>query len=407
MVKVVQIVPTIGMESSGPSYSVPALCRSLQSVGCEASLHFCGNVPICSFGYPITCYAMSFLPHRRLGRSPDMEKGLITACKNVDIVHNNSFWMYPNVYGYRAIQKLKEYRKNGKSVKVPKLVNAPRGTLAPWALAHHRLPKKLFGFLAGQYAAMRATDMWHATCEKEYQEIRALGFRQPVAIIPIGIDIPEILDGNLELGMAGKKKMVFFGRLHPVKAVDRLLEAWYSLTSSYPQLVQDWEFLIAGPDGGLRSKLEAMVSTQRIPRVAFIGELNGPAKYQFLAKADLCVLPSFTENFGITVAEALACGTPVIVSTGTPWRAVIENRCGWWVENTVSALATALLEGFELAEPYGEMRESLSLRQMGENGRHWMERDFSWGSVGRKMKSAYEWLLAPEVVARPDWVVVD
>ena len=374
--KVVQVVPTIGDESSGPSYSVPGLCRGLVENGCDVSLHFVGRITAREFPFPIHTYPVKRFPHPRIGRSPEMLKGLKEACKNADIIHNNSFWMFPNVYPARA--------KMGTKCK---LVNAPRGTLAEWSLKHHWLQKKLFGWFGGQYAAMAAADMWHATCEKEYEEIRALGYKQPVVIVPIGIDLPEI-ETHVKEDAERTRRVVFFGRLHKVKGVDRLVFAW-------EQVVREgWELVIAGPDCGMLGTLKSIVAERKLSRVSFVGEINGHAKYEFLAEGDICVLPSDTENFGVTVVEALASGTPVVASQGTPWQGLGRERCGKWVPIGVEPLVAALNELMTMSD--GERAD------MGIRGREWMALDFSWKGIGAKMKAAYEWLLAQG--ERPKWV---
>ena len=105
---------------------------------------------------------------------------------------------------------------------------------------------------------------------------------------------------------------------------------------------------------------------------------------------------SHTENFGASVVEALSVGTPVLTTKGTPWRGVVENRCGWWVENSVEQIAETLKQ--IVAMPQSELLE------MGVRGREWMCRDFSWDAVGVKMKVAYEWLVKGE--DRPDYVII-
>ncbi len=377
--KVVQVVPTIGDESSGPSYSVPGLCRGLVENGCDVSLHFAGRISTRKFSFPISSYPARCFPHPRIGRSPEMLKSLKEACEEADIIHNNSFWMFPNVYPAMA--------KKGTKCK---LVNAPRGTLAEWSLKHHWLQKKLFGWFGGQYAAMAATDMWHATCEKEYGEIRALGYRQPVAIVPIGIDLPEI-ETHVKEDVGRTRRAVFFGRLHKVKGVDRLVFAWEQVER------EGWELVIAGPDCGMLEILKGIVAERKLSRVSFVGEINGPAKYEFLAEGDICVLPSDTENFGVTVAEALASGTPVIASRGTPWQGLERERCGKWVPVGVEPLAVALKELMTMSDD--------GRAAMGTRGREWMARDFSWKGTGAKMKAAYGWLLGQE--DRPEWVWMD
>ena len=394
--KVVQVVPTIGDESSGPSYSVPGLCRGLVENGCDVSLHFGGRIPSREFPFPIHAYQVKCFPYPRIGRSPEMLMGLKEACKEADIIHNNSFWMFPNVYPARA----KMWTKC-------KLVNAPRGTFAEWSLKHHWLQKKLFGWFGGQHAAMAATDMWHATCEKEYEEIRALGYRQPVTIVPIGMDLPE-LDSIVEKQKGREvegayRKVVFFGRLHKVKAIDNLILAWEKIcsqsspSSSVSSLFQNWELVIAGPAGGVSRELEALVADRNIPRVSFVGEIKGNAKYEFLSAADIYVLPSLTENFGVTVAEALACGTPVIASQGTPWQGLEREKAGRWIPIGVEPLVDALKD--MMAMSYDERIT------MGKQGREWVTRDFSWKGLGAKMKMAYEWLQGNG--DRPEWVKID
>ena len=109
------------------------------------------------------------------------------------------------------------------------------------------------------------------------------------------------------------------------------------------------------------------------------------------------MLPSDTENFGVTVAEALASGTPVIASQGTPWQGLERERCGSWVPIGVEPLAIALKEMMAMSDEERTV--------MGARGREWIRRDFSWKGIGAKMKAAYEWLLAPEKVVKPLWVV--
>lgn len=286
-----------------------------------------------------------------------------------------------------------------------KLVVAPRGTLAAWALQKGYWKKMFFGWLF-QNQVLRRANMFHATSEKEYEEIRAQGYRQPVAIVPIGMDVPDVEPRNTLNTRNGERRVVFFGRLHKVKAIDNLILAWERICSqsapnssvySVYSVVRDWQLLIAGPDRGVKGELENLIAERHIPGVSFVGELNGQAKYDFLASADIYVLPSMTENFGVTVAEALASGTPVIASQGTPWQGLERERCGRWVPIGVEPLAAALKEMMSMSD---EERAA-----MGARGREWIRRDFSWKGIGAKMKAAYEWLLAPEKIERPEFVV--
>lgn len=370
---VLHVIPSIAEESSGPTYYMLRMGNSLADAGVKVKLHTLLPLPRLSMQLQFQVKGYPRYDLFNMGFSPEMRRGLAKAASSMDIIHNNSLWMMPNLYPYKVAMR------SG-----CKIVTSPHGTLSAWALARGRWKKRVFGALF-QYPALRHTDMWHATCEKEYEEIRNMGFRQPVAIVPIGMDVPEFLVSGSEFLVPGSvtenqmKKVVFFGRLHKVKGVDRLVRAWEEVAR------EGWELLIAGPDCGMLEELKGIVAERKLPRVSFVGEINGHAKYEFLAAADIYVLPSDTENFGVTVAEALASGTPAIVSQGAPWHGMEREGCGRWVPIGVEPLAAALKELMAMSDD--------ERAAMGARGREWMRRDFSWKSIGAKMKSSYEWLL--------------
>ena len=372
--RILQVVPGIADESAGPSYSVLRMTRALQEVGANVQLHFLAPIPASSQGLDVHAYPKKHFPLSALGRSPAMLKNLCSACQDAEICHDNSLWMLPNIYPGKAVIGTR-----------CKLVISPRGALATWALKRNRWKKWLAGTFLGQYATLNRADMFHATSQKEYEEIREAGYRQPVAIVPIGIDIHEVLRIKSQ-----RRKLLFLGRLHPVKAIDRLLNAWAQIADEFP----DWDFQIVGPDCGLGKVLHSMTINQNIPRVEFLKEQKGEAKFQFYAAADLYVLPSFTENFGITVAEALSSGTPVMVSKTTPWNGVLSHNCGWVTDNTMEALTETLRTAL------ARSREDLD--KLGANGKEWMLKDFSWNEIARKMIRTYEWLINGGNC--PDWV---
>lgn len=363
--RIIQVVPGIGDEAAGPSYSVPMLCQALHDNGAEVDVHVLSSSPDTTRRYQVRLHRHHTFPIRGLGRSPEMLAGLKVACRSADIIQTNSLWMMPNIYPAWA--------KKGTTCK---LVIAPRGTLAAWSLKRSWLKKRLIGWF-GQYAALRAADMFYATCQKEYEEIRAFGFRQPVAIVPIGMDIPAVE----HKASTGLRHILFFGRLHEVKAVDRLVLAWKQVAEKFP----NWDLLIAGPDAGDRLRLERIVRDGGVPRVSFLGEFRGHDKYKLLASVDLYVLPSKTENFAVTVAEALASGTPVIASRGTPWNGLDIHQCGWWGFKDADSLAAVLSQALSL--------DRLTLEAMGRNGIQWIRDDFNWSAIGRQTLAAYEWLV--------------
>ena len=152
-----------------------------------------------------------------------------------------------------------------------------------------------------------------------------------------------------------------------------------------------------GPDSdGYLARLKKLASNLGVERFFFHDAVFGDNKKKAFEDADLYVLPSLSENFGMTVAESLAHGVPVIVSRGAPWKGVETNGCGWWVDIGAEPLAECLRNAMNLS------RADLSSR--GERGREWMQRDYGWDHIGDMMRDAYGWLLGGG--ARPGFIDV-
>jgi len=284
----------------------------------------------------------------------------------VDIVHNHGLWMMPNVYAGLAARAARR-----------PIVVSPRGTLSAWAFGSGSLGKRAFWPMV-QRPALRATACFHATAESECEDIRRLGFRQPVAVIPNGIDVPALPPKVT----SHTRTLLFLGRIHPKKGLDMLLPAWAAVQARFP----DWQLQIVGPDD--RGYLEVMrrrAAELHVERTEFNDALYGELKWQAYRRADLFVLPTYSENFGMCVAESLAAATPVIVTKGAPWDALERQRAGWWIEIGVDSLVGCL--ELAMACPPSVLAE------MGARGRAWMQREFGWGPVGRKMARTYEWML--------------
>jgi glycosyltransferase involved in cell wall biosynthesis len=262
------------------------------------------------------------------------------------------------------------------------LVVSPRGAFSKWAMQYGSVMKKVFWPMLQRPAFKNAT-CFHATAKSEYDDIRRMGFRQPVAIIPNGIDIPELLPKQ----SSNVRTLLFLGRIHPVKGLDILLPAWRAIQDRFPE----WRLVIIGDDNGYYGKsgyleeLHLLVKKLGIVRIDFIGAVYGDEKTQAYRNADLYILPSHSENFGVTVAEALAAGTPAIVTKGAPWEGLDKNGVGWWVDINVESL-TACLEKALSCTPD-------QLEPMGIRGREWMANDFAWSKIGAQMVATYQWLL--------------
>jgi glycosyltransferase involved in cell wall biosynthesis len=176
--------------------------------------------------------------------------------------------------------------------------------------------------------------------------------------------------------------VLFLGRVHPKKGLDVLLNAWRAIEPRF----KDWDLRIVGPDNdGYLHRMKQLAADLGLQRVRFDGPLHGDAKWEAYRAAALFVLPTHSENFGISVAEALAAGTPVIVTKGAPWPQLEAQGAGWWIELGTEALVPALERAIDLGV------ETLS--GMGQAGRAWMIRDYSWSRIGRTMAEVYLWLL--------------
>lgn len=384
--RLIHVVPAIAEESSGPTYSVTRLCESLIELGNDLTLaaldwNHLPAAPAYFKAFPLG------LGPRRLGRSPAMYRWLRTntASGSVDILHNHGMWQMNSVYPGRASRSTSA-----------RLVVSPRGAFSRWAMHHGSWTKALFWPLL-QRPALRQAACFHATSEQEYSDIRRLGFNQPVAVIPNGIDLPP--DASAD-PVDGRQTLLFLGRIHRTKGLDLLLQAWKGLQSSFPH----WDLLIVGSDkgygagDGYLAALQQTAADLGLKRITFAGELLGAGKLAAFRRADLFVLPTRSENFGIAVAEALAAGTPAVVSHGAPWHGLVEQGAGWWVEISVESLIGALEEAMRL--------DRAALKAMGQRGREWMRRDFAWPGIGRRMDGTYRWLIG-ESTHRPEWIRID
>lgn len=365
--RVTHVVPSISNEANGPSYSIVRLCESQIAQGANVRLLADDRATMSSRLYFLKTFPPGLGP-RQLGRSPYLYRWLQEEAVHhgFDVIHNHSLWMMSNVYPGIVARKFK----------IPMVVS-PRGTLSEWAMQHGSSIKKIFWPLV-QQPSLTATSCFHATAESEYEDIRRLGFRQPVAIIPNGIDIPDLPAKKRDK----LRTLLFLGRIHSKKGLDLLLPAWKALQDRYPE----WRLRIVGPDnGGYLAKMQRLADDLRLRRVEFSGPLFGIDKHIAYRQADLYVLPTYSENFGMTVAEAMAAGTPAIVSKGAPWKGLNDNGAGWWIEIGLDPLVACLEDALG--------RSVDDLQDMGMRSRSWMERAYAWPQIGRQMNEAYSWIL--------------
>jgi glycosyltransferase involved in cell wall biosynthesis len=320
--------------------------------------------------------AASALPFRR-----ELEHRIRLATPS--LIHVHGLWL---PFDHWAVAAARRRR-------IPLIVQ-PHGMLEPWAL-EHRAWKKRLAMLLYQRRDLDAASLLIASSPREQQTFRQLGLRCPIAVIPHGIrPVPaaERFVSSAAEGSQRLRKALFLSRLHPVKGLPILINAWARLRP------RGWRLVIAGPDeGGHLREVQSRIQQLGLEdSVRYVGEVRDEVKSELYRSADLFVLPTHTENFGLVIAEALAHGLPVITTKGAPWQEIETYRCGWWIEIGEEPLTQALREAMDVSD---ETR-----REMGERGRE-LARRFEWADVAGQVSAAYRWALG--WVPKPDFVRTD
>jgi len=287
---------------------------------------------------------------------------IIGASKNA-VVNDHAVWLASN----HAVASY--CRRN----RITRFVS-PRGMLGNWALGHGRWKKRLAWVLYQRKDLASATG-FHATSEQEAAEIRSLGFTQPIAVVPNGLDVPTELPKRVEQPF---RQALFLLRIHPKKGLLQLVRAWHAA-----RVASDWRLNIAGPDeNGHQREVAALVKQLGLQeKIRFVGAYDDMAKWQAYVNADLFILPSFNENFGIVIAEAMAAGLPVLTTTGTPWQVLQDKGLGWWVDAIVNGLTVAL-QAATATDP-------CKLARMGELASAYVRNTFSWPAAARELSQFY------------------
>ena len=355
--RVVHFIDCLAAAAGGPSRTVPSLCRALSNLSeyWNVSIVVARREP-----------DQASPPGNGTAIEPpvyvtDSWNAVLTdPAARPHLLHDHGQWLPINHASAVAA------RRN----RLPRIVS-PRGMLSPWARRHRRWKK----YLAWRIYArrdLRQANLLHATSVLEADELRALGVKQPIAVIPNGVDPAPPLPSNH--APPERPYVLFMSRLHRKKGVAELLDVWRELNPS------NWDLVLAGPDE------ERLLAGAPLPRNArYVGSVDGRIKQQLLADARVFVLPSYSENFGVVVAESLMAGVPVITTHGTPWSSLTDEGCGWWIPMAKERLRDALSQAMSM--PAEE------LQAMGSLGRQFAIREFSWDQIGRQMSEVYQWVL--------------
>lgn len=369
----------------GPPRSILALCRAQQAAGLDVEVltttaNGNGALPSIPAGttfdgvpvryFPLAGPAMFFW-------APMLARELSRSVGSADVIHTHGLFNAPTWQAHRAAQRAQR-----------PLVVSVRGMLEPHARAHHEWRKRGAWLLFDRRVCADAA-LLHTTSDRETASVRATVPDAAVAEIP---NVVELSTGGAEhadriamrqlLGLGPDTPYVMFlGRLHPIKRLDLLARAFAQVAREHPEV----HLVIAGDgDARVRAKAEGELAAGNA-RTRWLGEVGNRERDALLAEAATLVLCSDSENFGMSVAEALACGVAPIVTETCPWEILDREHAGYWVPQTAEAIAAAILQ--VLASPAGS-------REMGERGRRLVAERFSPAAIGARWVEEYARLAA-------------
>jgi len=279
--------------------------------------------------------------------------------RDYDIVHIHGMWEYM-LHRFAALCRRRSWS----------YLWSPHGSIAPWAMKFKRWKKVPVWYL-WQRSDVAKAKLLHVTAPCEEQWMRDWGFRQACVIAPLGVRL-----GGDVAKLSGKT-VLFVSRIHKTKGLDMLLRAVAKIPDN------GYRFRIVGPDqDGCVAELMGLAKSLGVEsRVEFPGVKFGEDLAREYLNADIFILPTYSENFGSVVIEALAVGVPVICTKGAPWKELEEYQCGWWPDVDVEAIRKALVEAMGTTDD--------ERRAMGARGRKLVTDKYTWASVAHRLEAAY------------------
>ena len=371
------IVPSFNIFTGGVSAAVRGLTLELhQRLGNR--LRVCGPEekdvadPIGRWG----CDAWSLFSvngPRSFAYMPELFRDMISF--SPDVGHTVGLWMYPSVVmGRWASQTHRPY------------MVSPHGMLAPWALRNRAWKKRLATWLYEGSHLKRAACL-HALCQAEATAIRNCGLKNPVCIVPNGVELPLPSTTACASPLSGRHMLLYLGRLHPIKNVPSLLTAWARSRSDEASIRNEWELVLAGT-GPLEHVEELRLQAQALnmdeTAVRFVGLVKGEAKDSLFRTASAFVLPSFSEGVPMGVLEAWSYGLPVVMSSACNPPEGFKVGAALCGGPDVDSLTKGLSELCRMSDA--------DRGRIGEKGLRLVRDKFTWQHVAEQMIAVYVWL---------------
>ncbi len=363
--KILSFISSLDINDGGPSRSVPMLVKGLAELGVDVTL-----MTICSENMNV--HALEGTTAKLKLLKPSFSRGEIAQYlkdEKFHLIQIQSMWELP----YHKV--MVEARRLG----IPYIVT-PRGMLEPWSLSQKKWKKKLAWWLYQRNDVQKSVCVF-TTAKKEAEHVSELGVTTCKAVIPNGIETSSYPCKTSVDHV--KKQVLFLSRLHVKKGIEILFDAWKRIHADY----SDWRLLVVGNGEieyiqSLENRMESLGLKYSIK---ILPPVYGNDKIRLYQESALFCLPSFSENFGMVIAEAMSCGTPVITTTNCPWDILNETNTGWCVNLSVDNLEYALRKALSM--------NPTKLYDMGQRASQLIYDNFDYRSVTRKTLSLYEWLL--------------
>lgn len=380
MIRSAALVASVSRKAGGLFESVRRLCQSLQDAAVGVDVLGCldehtpQDLPQWN---PLAPVVFPVRGPRDFGFAPGLFKRLLEL--EPDIVHTHGIWMYPSVVGLLWERRTRR----------PMMISA-HGMLDPWAYSNSRWKKVMASFVYESRHLRRASCL-RALSASEAASIRRLGLKNPICIIPNGIDLPA---GQTHMPCpwadrveSGKKVLLYLGRFHPKKGLSNLLIALDAMRKSGGKALDSWAVALAGRDQlGHEEILKRQARDLGLEKqVLFLGPQFDSRKAACYANADAFVLPSLSEGLPMVVLEAWAYGLPVLMTPQCNLPEGYQTNAAIRIEAGVDSITRGLEELFAMAD---EER-----RTMGDRGRALVVARFSWPRIAADMRAVYEWLL--------------
>lgn len=362
---------SIDKKGGGPARSVPILAKGLSLNGVETTLLTGRSDEMNS--HLIDGSSVNLKIFERDITNKQLEQIILE--EKFDVIHGQNLWS--PLYNRMA----KIARKHN----IPYMVT-PRGCLEPWAYQGQGLIrnlKKRIAMVCYQKEDLQKAACILATAKMEADNIRKLGITAPIAIIPNGIDVSEYRCRDIDFKSMVKKQILFLSRIHEKKGIEFLINVWEQLNTRYP----DWNVVIAGNgEESYIQRLKAMIVSKGLKNsVDIIPPVFGKEKHKLYCESSLFVLPTYSENFGMVIAEAMSCGVPVITTNGTPWQELNEKHLGWCIDLSIDNLAKTISEAIGLGQEI--------LFELGQRCSKHIYNTYQYTEVAAKNKAVYEWIV--------------